>query len=256
MTIWRTARLIKATALVAVAVSLIGCTKDDGRPKPRPDELTVRVASAAEKGKKPVLSRARISTKSGEILILEPDGEVSGMSLDSSEGQEAFAISEAELMALNSNLGLNLGVSDIVAGNLPPRQTAQEKMIEEFAARTRPALPKWVEGTEVDPAAFLGVRITVLNEGEGGDLVSVNANLSEGVDADLAFTYATCALAEWARANNTKYGRHVRTLQDTRNGKLLIDAAFTVSETKPLGLRVMKTDDALRECEKRGIPAA
>jgi hypothetical protein len=56
--------------------------------------------------------------------------------------------------------------------------------------------------------------------------------------------------------NGEAYGRHVRTLQDTRDGKLTIRAAFTLSDQKPMGLRVMETEDTLRECKARGIPAA
>lgn len=241
-------------ALLGLAL-LTGCGASDQRPPSKPDHLTTRIATPGQKDGEAPLTRARISTKSGEILILEPDGEVTSMDLDSPEGKEAFAVTEEELMALNANLELDIP-DGVVAPNIPPRKTAQEKMIEEFAARTQPALPTWKEGTEIDPEDFIGVRVTVLNEGKGDDLVSVIANLREGVDADIAFSYATCALAGWAKAEGTEYGRHIRTLQDTRNGKLLIDAAFTISDKKPLGLRVMETQEALRDCKARGIPAA
>lgn len=235
---------------------LAGCADDagEGRPKPKPETMTAKVATpGAAKGKAP-LTLARISTKSGEILILEPDGSVTTMALDSPEGQDAFAVSEADLMALNANLDLNLGAG--VAPGLPPRQTAQDKALEEFAARTQPALPTWAAGTEVDPRDFLGARVVSLAPGRSSDLVEVTANLREGVDADIAFSYATCALAGWAKQNGGPYGRHVRTLQDTRDGKLMIGAAFTLSDEKPMGLRVMETEDTLRECKARGIPAA
>ena len=88
------------------------------------------------------------------------------------------------------------------------------------------------------------------------DRVEVSANLREGVDADIAFSYATCALARWAKEQGTPYARHIRTLQDQRNGKLLIGAAYMLSKDRPLGLRVMETNDTLRECRNRGIPAA
>ena len=87
-------------------------------------------------------------------------------------------------------------------------------------------------------------------------LVEVTANLKEGVDADVAFAYATCALAGWANGNGKGYGRHIRTVQNKRNGKLLLGAVFTLSDTQPMGLRVMETDDTLRVCKDRGIPAA
>lgn len=241
-------------ALVGLAL-LTGCESNDGRPPAKPEHLTAKIATQAEGEGSASLKRARVSTKSGEILILEPDGELTEMDLDSAAGQQAFAVTEEQLMALNANLDLDLP-NDLVAANLPPRKTAQEKMIEEFAARTQPALPTWKEGTKIEPADFIGVRVTLLNEGKGNDLVSVVANLREGVDADIAFSYATCALARWARTEDRDYGRHIRTLQDTRKGKLLIDSAFTISDKKPLGLRVMETKEALRDCKARGIPAA
>ncbi|WP_347139990.1 hypothetical protein [Paracoccus sp. SSK6] len=245
-----------AVAALAGAALLAGCGNDagDGRPKPKPETMTAKVVTpGAAEGKAP-LTLARISTKSGEILILEPDGSVTTMALDSPEGQDAFAVTEADLMALNANLDLDLGAG--VASDLPPRQTAQEKALEEFAARTQPALPTWAEGTEVDPADFMGARVASLSPGGKSDLVEVTATLRKGVDADIAFSYATCALAGWAKQNGGPYGRHVRTLQDTRDGKLMIGAAFTLSDRKPMGLRVMETEETLRECKARGIPAA
>jgi hypothetical protein len=84
----------------------------------------------------------------------------------------------------------------------------------------------------------------------------VTANLKPGVDADLAFAYATCALAGWAKGTGRDYARHIRTLQDKRRGKLVIGSVFTLSETRPMGLKVMETNDTLRACKDRGIPAA
>ena len=243
-------------AALAGAAILSGCAggADEARPKPKPETMTARVATPGTADGKAPLTLARISTKSGEILILEPDGSVTTMALDSPEGQDAFAVSEADLMALNANLDLDLG--GMVAADLPPRQTAQDKALEEFAARTQPALPTWAEGTEIAPQDFLGAQVASLDPKGSSDLVEVTAKLREGVDADIAFSYATCALAGWAMQNGEAYGRHVRTLQDTRDGKLTIGAAFTLSDQKPMGLRVMETEDTLRECKARGIPAA
>ena len=230
------------------AVALAGCGADDKpqRPPEKPNYLVARLGAAGQSGKADNLKLARVSTKSGEILILEPDGNVTAMDLDSPEGKEAFAITEADLMALNANLDIDLsGIAGPAAPGRPPRKSAQQRMIEDFAARTQPLLPNMTAGVKIDPKDFIAVSVEVLNPGKGDDLVSVKANLRKGVDADIAFSYATCALAGWAKAEGTKYGRHIRTLQDTRNGKLLIDAAFTISNDKPLGLRVMETQDAL-----------
>ncbi|RJE85279.1 hypothetical protein [Paracoccus onubensis] len=245
-------------ALLGVLL-LAGCGAGDKpqRPPEKPNYLVARVGSAGQSAKAGELKLARVSTKSGEILILEPDGEVTSMDLDSPEGKEAFAITEADLMALNANLDIDLsGVAGPAEPGRPPRKSAQQKMIEAFAARTQPLLPNMREGAKIDPEDFLAVQVVVLNPGKGDDLVSVKANLRKGVDADIAFSYATCALAGWANDSGANYGRHIRTLQDTRNGKVLINAAFTISDEKPLGLRVMETQDALQECKARGIPAA
>ncbi|WP_410216770.1 hypothetical protein [Paracoccus sp. (in: a-proteobacteria)] len=247
---------LSSTALLGAVLSLSGCfvgttATEDGRPGA---ERTANLAAPRALNSSTGLNHARISTKSGEILILEADGSVTTMDLDSEGGRDAFAVSEADLAALNANLDLNL--SGVVARNLPREKTAQQKALEAFAARTQPALPALREGTEIDPEVFIATKVQTLSRGGKADLVEVTANLREGVDADIAFSYATCALAGWAKENGAAYGRHIRTLQDKRNGKQLIGSAFILSETKPMGLRVMETEDTLRECRARGIPAA
>ncbi|MDO6668348.1 hypothetical protein Q4511_05380 [Paracoccus sp. 1_MG-2023] len=229
-----------------------GDAADDGRPKPKPAEMQARIASPGTKVGEAPLSLARVSTKSGEILILEPDGSVTEMDLGSPAGRDAFAVTEADLAALNANLDLDLG--GLVAASVPDRQTAQEKALEEFAARAQPALPALREGAEIAPEMFIAAKVDALGDTNG--LVEVTANLRQGVDADIAFSYATCALAGWADRNGAAYGRHIRTLQAERNGKLLIGSAFTMSQDKPLGLRVMETEQTLQDCRARGIPVA
>lgn len=228
-------------------------------PRAKPDQVRVKIVDRAPSGTR--LSRARVSTKSGDILILEPDGSVTEVALDSPSGRDAFEVTEAELAALEVNLGLDLSPADvanfdIVEPEKPRMPSAQEKAIEAFAARTRPAMPDFPKGFVADPDSFTGARVSVLKGDRKGDLIEVTANLKPGVDADVAFAYATCALAGWAKDRGKSYGRHIRTLQDKRNGKLLVGSVFTVSDTRPLGLRVMETEDTLRNCKDRGIPAA
>ena len=99
-----------ASVMLAACAPAEPPARDDGRPKDKPQALNVAVlhSDAGAPGKK-VLSRARISTKSGDILILEPDGSVSEVALDTPGGRDAFAVSEADLAMLNENLGLDLG---------------------------------------------------------------------------------------------------------------------------------------------------
>ncbi|QFQ86415.1 hypothetical protein F8A10_02570 [Paracoccus kondratievae] len=252
-------------ALLLIGIGALGllaaCSEDKGaaRPQPKPPELGVAVLqSDAGSPNKKVLTRGRISTKSGEILILEPDGSVTEMALDSPEGRNAFAVSEADLLALNANLELDLsGLPDM--GPVKPREpTAQEKALADFAARTRPLRLNLPATFEADPKDYQGAQVATLGNGRKGEdsLVEVTANLRPGVDGGTAFAYATCALASWAEAKGTLYARHIRTLRDKRNGKMVVGSVFTLSEKKPMGLTVMTTKETLQECKARGIPAA
>lgn len=246
---------------VAALALLTGCaeTTTDSRPQPKPAELGVSVVqSDAGAPNKKVLSRGRISTKSGDILILEPDGSVSEMKLDSQSGRDAFAVTEADLMALNENLDLDLSGMPNLGPVRKRAPTAQEKALADFAARSKPMRLNLPKSFAAEPKDFLGARVTGLaNSRKGADsLVEVSANLRRGVDADTAFAYATCALASWADAKGAPYARHIRTLSDKRNGKVIVGSVYTLSTKKPMGLTVMTTKETLQDCKARGIPAA
>ena len=224
----------------------------DGRPAAKPEMLGVHAID-----KQGQLTRASVSTKSGELLILEPDGTVTQMPVDSDGARDAFALTEADLAGLGVNLSLDL--SDLPAALALPAErppTAQERALAEFAARTRPLLPKAPPG--LPPEAFRGAAVSDLGRGEdGARMVSVRADLAPGVDADVAFAYATCALAEWAEANEAGYARHVRSLPVRARNTGGIESVFTLSKgPQPLGLRVMEPGDTLRACARLGIPRA
>lgn len=255
-------RLAHRLAPLALLALLAGCAEErpvDPRPQPKPNELGVTVLqSDAGAPDKKVLTRGRISTKSGEILILEPDGSVTEMKLDSNAGRDAFAVTEADLLALNANLDLDLSGMPNLGPVKRRAPTAQEKALADFAARTQPMRLKLPKGFAAEPEDYLGAQISGLaNSRKGaGSLVEVSANLRPGVDADTAFAYAACALANWADAKGAPYARHIRTLSDKRNGKVIVGSVFTLSEKKPMGLTVMTTKETLQECKARGIPAA
>lgn len=247
-----------------MAAVLAGCASDEsagdkGRPKTKPEALNVAVlhSDAGAPGKK-AMSRARISTKSGDILILEPDGSVTPMALDSPGGRDAFEVSEADLAALNNNLGLDLSGVRSMGAVRHRGPTAQEKALAEFRARTKPLKLNLPATFKADPKDFLasGVQSYDSPRRKGDSLVEVTANLRSGVDADTAFAYATCALAHWADSKGARYARHIRTLSDERNGKIMVGSVYTLSDKKPMGLTVMTTKDTLQECKARGIPAA
>lgn len=255
----RLSLLIGAAALAALGACAPGGKGLATPPRPKPEQVNVKVVNRAPAG--PRLSRASVSTKSGDILILEPDGSVSTVALDSPSGRDAFQVTEQELNALSANLGLKLSPADvanfdIVAPEKPRVPTEQEKALEAFAARTRPALPDFPAGFKAKPENFGGALVRPLSGDRSGELVEVSARLRPGVNADLAFAYATCALAGWAKAQGKHYGRHIRTLQNKGGGTLQVGSVFTLSDKKPMGLRVMETNQTLQSCKDRGIPAA
>lgn len=258
------ARVLRIGTAAAAGLLVAGCMGGGEparqRPLAKPEALAVAV-----KGDGGALSPARVSTKSGEILILEPDGSVTEMALDSPGGRDAFEVTEADLAALDINMSLDLSAlpEEDPAGvsRARPRQpSAQERALAAFRARTQPALPKLPAGLVADPEDFVGARVARLapqgRKDAGPALIEVSAVLQQGVDAELAFAYATCALAGWAAETGTPYARHVRTLQNRKDGRLHLASVFTLSAEPPLGLRVMETGNTVGTCKSHGIPAA
>lgn len=249
---------MRAAAIIA-ALGLAGLTA--GCDAPRADRPAIKPANllVAATDREGQLTRARVSTKSGHLLILEPDGSLTEMAVDSDAGRDAFSLTEADLALLGVNLSLDL--SHLPPSSMPATaartQSAQQRALEEFAARTRPLLPDVPAG--LPPETFIGAEIRPLGGADGArdDMVAVTANLAPGVDVDVAFAYATCALAGWAETNKAGYARHIRSLSNRSGGGVRIEAIFTLSDgAKPMGLRVMETEDTLRGCADRGIPRA
>lgn len=246
---------------VLCAALLTGCARDAGLatpPAPKPAQVGVKVLDRS--GVAPKLRNANVSTKSGDLLIMEMDGGVYQVSMDSPEGKQAFQITQDELAALTADLGIDLTQSDlsgfdVVTAVAPRRQTAQERALAEFAARTRPAFPRFAKGFRPDPRDFRGAMVTGLSGDRRGDLIEVRAEVKPGVDAEVAFAYATCALAGWAKKTGKSYARHIRTMQSRQGDRLTVGSVFTLSDHKPMGLRVMETNETLQECRGRGIPA-
>lgn len=259
----RAASGISAAVCALTAAGLLaGCGPSDPmRPAAKPDSL-----SAHATDKQGQLTRARVSTKSGEILILEPDGSLTQLALDSPAGRDAFALTEADLAALGVNLSLDLSHLPVPPGpSATPQRSAQQRALDEFAARSRPLLPQ-LRGT-ISEKSFLGAGVTRLDNGgqaamaagENGaaGLVAVNAELATGVDAETAFAYATCVMADWAGANEVSYARHVRSLSRRAAGRTRIDAVFTLTQgPRPMGLQVLEPEETLRACAQAGIPHA
>lgn len=223
------------------------------RPMAKPHMLKVHATD--QHGQ---LTQGRVSTKSGELLILEPDGSVTQLALDSPSGRDAFALTEADLTALGVNLSLDLShlpAGPATGGAKPP--TAQQRALDAFAARSLPMLPELA--ANLPENSYLGAKVAQFDKADSAEnrLVAVQADLVAGVDAETGFAYATCALADWAEANGIGYARHVRSLSRRSGGKTRIDAVFTLSQdSRPMGLRVMEPKETLRACAQAGIPRA
>lgn len=244
--------------LIALGVGsmLAACGATGGQDRPAVKPAVLGVHAIDSQGQ---LTRARVSTKSGELLILEPDGSVTQMPVDGNGARDAFSVTDADLAGLGVNLSLDL--SDLPAAMVVPaahsrRLTAQERALAAFAARSQPLLP--VAPAGLAPEAFAGAEVRDLGqEADGARMVSVRADLAPGLDAGVAFAYATCALAQWAEANDAGYARHVRSLPVRAGGKAGIESVFTLSRgPRPMGLRVMEPKDTLRACARLGIPRA
>lgn len=241
----RGAAIVGALALTAV---LSGCGdgggagsgSDPSRPKDKPERFDTTLETAS--GALP----ARVEAGSGEVVVTDLEGRTRRLPLAEAQGRAAASAAPA----------------------LPEGVTAQELIEAEFEAQRRPALPTGER--PFDASAFYGARVVPLdldrpagaggrsrNAASGGpQLVEVTAEMKQGVDADSAFAYATCALASWAKRTGTPYARHVRTLTQGVDGRLRVASLFTVSRSEPMGLSVVEAGATLAECEARGIPAA
>lgn len=245
------ARLLRNQIVITAAcAALIGCAKPMPDPRPLPKPAQFRVTLEGPTADASLL--ASVSSKSGELLILEPDGSISKTKVDTPQGRMALA-QDLDLMNLSDVL---ISDESIDVMGLPRPPSAQELAIKEFAARTQPALPRKIGPSR--PEDFLDIQIHPLEHSSGQkshrDLVEVAVNLRQGVDDSVGFAYATCALAGWADTAKVPYARHIRTLKDNGKGMLAIKSVFVTSKTEPMGLRVMETKQTLQSCKADGIP--
>lgn len=232
---------MKGVAIITMLAVLAGCASTDSRPQPKPAQVDVTLPAGGAKGA--TLARARVSTKSGVIEILEPDGTITKMYLDSGNSRAALTAAQ----------DLQWSEGQDMPHFARPGPTVAEVKMQAFAARSQPLLPHLNQGVTPRAADFIASQVVV----EGDNLARVRVDMDKGVDASLPFAYATCALAGWAKTNGYGYARHVRTLADRDNsGQVMADVAYTLSKARPVGLQVMETRRTLRECARLGIPAA
>lgn len=250
----RQGQIIGGAAMAAIAV-LSGCagSSDGGLsqpPRAKPATLPLQLEGPTED----TAVLAGVSTKNGEIMILENDGTVTTTKLDSARGQQALGRSSEMMFNLSDVL---VEDESIVLENLPKPPTAQEIALEEFSKRRRSALPSHIARAPAE--AFLTATVAPVSmggKGDAGDLVAVQVTLKQGVDESTAFAYATCTLAAWSKTTKTPYARHIRTIAgEAAEGTKTVESIFTMSRSLPLGLQVMEREQTLRECGAHGIPA-
>lgn len=238
------------TALAAMLGACAG-TSDGGLaqpPRAKPATLPVRLEGPTAD----TSILAGVSTKNGELLILENDGSVTRTQVDSAQGRQTLRQSDVDMFSLTDVL---VEDTSIPLDALPKPPSAQDIAMEEFSARRQSALPSRIARAPAE--AFMGGQVSkIVQPGRkgGGEMVSVQVRLRQGVDESTAFAYATCILAGWAKTTNTPYGRHIRTVSGKDNGNIVAESIFTMSTTSPLGLRVMEREQTLQDCRAHGIP--
>ncbi len=242
----------KAAATAFVVLSGCAPSSSDGGlsmpPRPKPATLPVQLEGPTED----TSILAGVSTKSGELMILENDGSVTKTKLGSQHARETLGQTGTEAFSLASVL---ITDDSIPLEAMPRPPTAQDVALEEFAARRGSALPKRIKPTA--PEAFLGGTVTPVTAGKtaAGDLVMVQVRMQQGVDDSAAFAYATCTLAAWSKTTKTPFARHIRTMKGQDGEVQVVESIFTMSRTTPLGLQVMEREQTLRDCRAHGIPA-
>lgn len=238
---------------MALTAVLGACAASDGGlsqpPRAKPATLPVRLEGPTAD----TSILAGVSTKNGELLILENDGSVTRTKVDSAHGRQTLRQSDAAMFALTDVL---VEDTSIPLEDLPKPPRAQDIAIEEFAARTQSALPARI--VSAPPEAFLDgqvARIGQKGRKGGNDMVTVRVRLRQGVDESTAFAYATCTLAAWSKTTNTPYARHIRTVYAEDKGTVAAESIFIMSGKAPLGLRIMEREKTLRDCRAHDIPA-
>lgn len=241
-------QLLTVTALLAVLSACAGTAPEaDSRPRPKPARLAVQLDGPLEN----TAVLGSVATSKGEMLLLQEDGKVASYDLNSRRGANELLRNESALLSLDSVLVADEGA----VGPLGPRPpSAHEIALEEFSARSGPALP--ASTGRYGRESYVSAKVAPLRGTKSGDFVEVVAELRSGVDDSTAFAYATCALAGWASKSGVGFARHIRTLQQREGGTLTMGSIFTISRKQPVGLAVMETKSTLRDCKARGIPAA
>lgn len=238
---------------LAAALALAGCTGAGNRPPPKPEQLNVRVAAGED-----AFARVQVLTRTGELRFVAADGSTRSLPVSSAAGQRLLG--EGARAAAAPRQTARVAAQE--ATEAAPRSLAangpvlSEARRAEFESHALPALPALDRGEKSKPEDFRGAVVAPVKGDKAGTLVEVQAKLRQGVDDDLAFAYATCAVAGWVAEHGGGYARHIRSVNRNSNATLTKSSVFTISKTRPVGLMVVDVKETLRECKTRGIPAA
>lgn len=238
---------------LAAALALAGCTGAGDRPPPKPEKLDVRIASGPDAS-----GRAQVLTRTGELRFVATDGTTRSLPLASVAGKRLLregARTPAGL-AQAAPAATQKGMAAAPRGVAPEGPALSVARRAEFESHALPALPVAEKGKKSRPEDFRGAVVAPVKGDKAGTLVEVQAKLRQGVDDDLAFAYATCAVAGWVAEHGGGYARHIRSVNRNSNATLTKSSVFTISKTRPVGLMVVDVKETLRECKTRGIPAA
>lgn len=97
---------------------------------------------------------------------------------------------------------------------------------------------------------YLGAKTQRLD----GDLIQIDAAMTKAQSpADVA-AYADCAIARYAQGKDYEFARHVRTNVAEEAGIWRADAVYTVSLSRPRGIKTIDTQAKAEECAAMGIP--
>lgn len=240
---------LSSAAALAATVVLSGCA-DAGaglaeRPLTKPAIIPVTLEG-------PVADSTllgSVSTKSGELAVLEPDGTVSRAPVASARSRAALASTESLSPAIALQEVL-VEDDSILPEALPAPPRAQDEAIKAFAARSTALIPANLP----DQPGEIRTAVELRQLGSDKDLIEVRIETPEGLDDDAGFAYATCTLAGWAKASGVRYARPIHHSRKTARKIRSDRAVFLLSKTRPLGLRLMETEMTLRDCRSRNIP--
>ena len=117
-------------------------------------------------------------------------------------------------------------------------------------AAERPPAAAAAEAVDRAAPDYLGVETRLLDL----DLVRVDVTMGAEATLDEIEGYARCAAALDALSRTQRFLRHLRTNVAKEGGLWRADAVYTISASRPEGLRTIDAEVEAAACAERGIP--